>query len=550
MAGSGVSHGGNVAHELRLLDFVDKGSGEIRVMDQAVAGGIAQQLAAADLESTAFFTRHDHCGRGKEGPGKIISLAVKAERFSCGTGHGLVCSRKFGNIHQLHSGCDFKAACAADHDQPLNAALACGADQAVGHFAQFRFLSLCRAVGAGDDVGTGYGLCKCCAIQHAGDTVFCAGQCGRQGFVAAGDGNQFVATGENFAGNVLADFAVSGDQGDFHGVTPCRLGKWSQSRPLICSDIQLKVSFFVAISERIMDRLTALQVFAEVARRGSFTDAAEALDLSRAKVTRYVAELEQWLGARLLQRSTRRLALTEAGHAALVRHAQVQEILDDLQASAADKDGVPRGLIRITASTSFAQMHLAAALADFRQRYPQVQIDLLAGDRTFNLIEDKIDLAIRTTNNPDPGLVARRLGVCRSVLCASPEYLARAGMPQHPQALEQHVTLTYSYFGKSHWRMSYAGEEISVPVGGAFSANEVGVLLAACEAGAGITMLPTYLAASAMAAGRLLPVLPQWQLESLAIYALYVSRRHIPSTLRCLLDYLAGRFGPEPYWDA
>lgn len=298
-----------------------------------------------------------------------------------------------------------------------------------------------------------------------------------------------------------------------------------------------------------MDRLTALQVFAEVAQSGSFTAAADKLDLSRAKVTRYVAELEGWLGARLLQRSTRRLTLTEAGEAALLRCAQIEEVLDDLKGSAGDRDAIPRGLIRVTSSTSFAQQHLAAALTDYRKLYPQVQVDLLVGDRTFNLIEDKIDLAIRTTNNPDPGLVARRIADCHSVCCASPDYLARHGVPQTPTDLVAHTCLTYSYFGKSHWRLRHAAEEVSVPVGGSFSANEVGVLQAAAEAGAGIVMLPTYLAMAAMARGQLQAVLPDWQPEGLGLYGLYVSRRHMPATLRTLLDFLAARFGPQAPWD-
>lgn len=298
-----------------------------------------------------------------------------------------------------------------------------------------------------------------------------------------------------------------------------------------------------------MDRLTALQVFAEVAKSGSFTAAADKLDLSRAKVTRYVAELEGWLGARLLQRSTRRLTLTEAGEAALLRCAQMQELLDDLEGSAGGRDSTPRGLIRVTSSTSFAQQHLAAALTDYRRLYPAVQVDLLVGDRTFNLIEDKIDLAIRTTNSPDPGLVARRIANCRSVCCASPDYLSTHGAPQTPADLAGHTCLTYSYFGKSHWRLMRGGEEISVPVGGHFSANEVGVLQSAAEAGAGIAMLPTYLAAAALARGHLQAVLPDWQPEELGLYGLYVSRRHMPATLRTLLDFLVARFGPEPSWD-
>lgn len=298
-----------------------------------------------------------------------------------------------------------------------------------------------------------------------------------------------------------------------------------------------------------MDRLTAMQVFVEVAQRGSLTAAAEQLELSRAMVTRYVAELERWLGTRLLQRTTRRLSLTDAGEACLQRCRQMLELADDVEQVAGQRDSEPRGLIRVTTSSSFGQAQLAPAVAAYLRLYPHTRVDLLMVDRTVNLVEERIDLAVRITNELDPALIARRLSVCRSVLCATPAYLAQHGRPATPDALAEHSCLTYSYFGKSQWRLRRGQDETLVSVEGKLSANEATVLLQATLADAGIAMQPTYLVAPLLKNGTLMRVLPDWQPITMSIYGVYASRRHVPATLRTLLDFLVHRFGPEPDWD-
>jgi DNA-binding transcriptional LysR family regulator len=299
-----------------------------------------------------------------------------------------------------------------------------------------------------------------------------------------------------------------------------------------------------------MDRLAAMKVFAEVARCGSFTAAAEHLEMSRVMVTRHVAALEAWLETRLLQRSTRRISLTEAGEVFLTQSRQMLELSADMQERSGERDRAPRGQLRVTTSMSFGMAHLAAAIAEYLALYPQVSVDLLMVDRPVNLIEDRVDLAVRISGELDPNLVARRIAPCRSVVCAAPAYLARRGTPQRPTDLAQHNCLTYSRFGKSEWRFLAAGDETSVPVSGNLSANEATVLTQAARVGAGIALQPTYLAGPLIRSGELVRLLPGWQLPDLTIWGVYLSRQHVPATLRTLLDFLVQRFQGQPHWDA
>ncbi|MCI4568889.1 LysR family transcriptional regulator [Lysobacter sp. CFH 32150] len=298
-----------------------------------------------------------------------------------------------------------------------------------------------------------------------------------------------------------------------------------------------------------MDRITAINVFVEVADRGSLTAAADVMSMSRAMVSRYLAELEDWLGARLLHRTTRRLSLTPAGEAALARCRTILELGEDMRAALASPDAAPHGQIRITCSTSFGLSHMAAAVADYVARYPGTAVDMMLIDRAVNLVEERIDLAIRISGELDSGLIARRLSVCRSVLCASPAYLAAHGVPQRPEDLATHNCLTHHYVGRSLWHLQRDGETASVAVSGNISANEATVLLQAVRADAGIAMLPTYLVAPLIAAGTLAVVLPAYALDAMGIYGVYASRRQMPLIVRSFLDFLAARFGEDPEWD-
>ena len=298
-----------------------------------------------------------------------------------------------------------------------------------------------------------------------------------------------------------------------------------------------------------MARLIAMRVFVTVVDLGSQSAAADQLDLSRPVVSRYLAELEEWVGARLMHRTTRKLSLTAAGNETLPRCRQLLELADDMQAAVSVPADAPRGLLRISVSTSFGQAQLAAAVTEYVRRYPDVSIDLQMLDRTVNLVDERIDLAIRTSNDLDPSLIARKLTVCRSVLCATPLYLREHPAPQQVDDLSQHNCLSHSYYGKSLWHFTAHGEVVSVPVQGNISANEASTLLSATLAGAGISLLPTYLAGCHVRSGELVRLLPNAEPLAMNIYAVYASRKHMPATLRSMLDFLAERFTEEPAWD-
>ena len=298
-----------------------------------------------------------------------------------------------------------------------------------------------------------------------------------------------------------------------------------------------------------MDRLTATRVFVEVVERGSQTAAAEALEMSRAMVSRYLGELETWVGARLLHRTTRKLSLTGAGEQLLGQCREMLAMADAMQSVSRTDEAAPRGTLRIACSQSLAQAWLVHALDDFTRLYPQVSVDLLVGSQAVNLVEARIDLALRITNQLDPNLIARQLAVCRSVVCATPAYLARHGTPQRPEDLAQHNCLSYAYFGRSIWEFSRAGEPHAVAVSGNLSANESMVLLEAVLADIGISLQPRYSVGAHLRSGALVQLLPDYEPQQLGIHALYGTRRQMPPALRVLLDFLIQRLADRPDWD-
>jgi len=292
-----------------------------------------------------------------------------------------------------------------------------------------------------------------------------------------------------------------------------------------------------------MDRIASANVFVTIAERGSLAGAAEALDMSRAMVTRYLAEMEEWAGARLLHRTTRRLGLTAAGEVTLARCRELLALASAIPEAGDAGTGEPRGLLRVACAQFLAQTALAEALADFLRQYPRVTVDLQVDNRAVNLVEQRIDLAIRITNALEPNQIARKLGDCRSMLAAAPAYLAAHGAPAEPLDLARHNCLAYSYFSKSVWTLAGVdGTAVEVPVGGNLSSNESMALLATAGQGAGIAMQPRFVVAPEVAAGRLVEVLPDWQPQALGIHAIYTSRQHMPPALRALLDFLADWF--------
>ena len=271
-----------------------------------------------------------------------------------------------------------------------------------------------------------------------------------------------------------------------------------------------------------MDRFTAMQVFVQIAERGSLTEAGQALDMSRAMVSRNLESLEDWLGTRLLHRTTRRVSLTDAGAEALQRCRQVLELTGEVKAVAGARQSAPSGRLRIATATSFGQACLADVVAQFLARYPQVEIELLAQERTVNLVEDRIDLAVRIGNQLDESLIARRLGDCHSVLCASPAYIDASGMPTEPESLGSHRCITHAYVGRNELRLRRDGQVIKVPFRGVLQTNESTIAHSAASSGVGIALLPTYLVSEDLREKRLVRVLPDFEPEVLGIHAVYL----------------------------
>ncbi|MBI4194399.1 MAG: LysR family transcriptional regulator [Betaproteobacteria bacterium] len=300
-----------------------------------------------------------------------------------------------------------------------------------------------------------------------------------------------------------------------------------------------------------MDRLTSMQVFVTVVETGSFAKASERHGFSRAMVTRHVMELEHRLGARLLNRTTRKLSLTEAGAAYFERCQQVLVDVEEADAVVAHLSGKPRGRLRINAALSFGVRYLAPVVGQYLQRYPEVTVDLSLNDRIVDLVEEGYDLAIRIGALVPSNLIARKLGVTRLVVCGSPEYFARRGMPRIPADLSKHCCFAYSYWTTpDQWPFTdAAGRTEVVKVAGTFTANNGDALCAAAVGGAGLIYEPSFIVADDLAAGRLTAALADYDTRELGIHAVYASRRHLSAKVRTFVDFLAERFAADAPWE-
>lgn len=291
-----------------------------------------------------------------------------------------------------------------------------------------------------------------------------------------------------------------------------------------------------------MDRITSAKVFMSIVEQGSMTSAATALNMSRSMVTRYLKEMEDWAGARLFHRSTRSITLTSAGEKILAQCQQVLAIADNIENIAVSKDKEITGVLRVSASQFLAEEVLALMVQKFLVLYPKVVLDLHVSNQTINLIEDRIDLAIRISNDLDPNLIARKLGQCHSKLCATPEYIKRNPPIKTLEDLGKHNCLTYSYFGNAHWKLLVNDQVESVPVHGNFYANESSVLLQAVLVNAGVAMLPLSSVNKHLEKGELVEILPKYECAALDIHGVYRSREHMPVLLRKFIDFLVDEF--------
>lgn len=297
-----------------------------------------------------------------------------------------------------------------------------------------------------------------------------------------------------------------------------------------------------------MDRLRAMEIFAQVAEARSFSAAAQTLSLSNTAVSKHVMMLEESLGVRLLNRTTRQVNLTEVGRAYLGRAREILADVNELEISAANLHASPRGLLRINAPVSFGSLHIAPAVSDFLDQYPDLQIDLSITDRFVDVIEDRLDVAIRGRTTPeDSSLIGRKIAPERFVLCASPAYLSGCRPPQHPNDLAAHPCFAYTQ--TDTWRFTRSGADITIPVNGRFRSNNGEALCAAVRHGQGIALLPTFLVGDDLQKGRLRSLLPDYRVAEAGLYAIYPHRRLLSAKVRLFIDFLVARFNPTPGWD-
>ena len=286
-----------------------------------------------------------------------------------------------------------------------------------------------------------------------------------------------------------------------------------------------------------------MQAFATVVDHGSFVKAADALAMSKAAVSRYVGELEARLGVRLLHRTTRRLSMTEEGQ---VFHARCKELLSGLneaEAEISSRNLSASGLVRVNAPVTFGILHLAPLWGEFMALHPKVTFEITLVDRVVDIVEEGYDLAVRIATLPSSTLISRRLSSARLVLCASPQYLEQHGTPQHPDELAKHTIIAYSYLStKDEWQFVGPEGKISIQTRPCMHTNSGETCRAAALAHQGVILQPTFLVGQDIVEGRLVELLPQYRGAEFGIYAVYPTRKHVPTKVRVLIDFLINCF--------
>ena len=292
-----------------------------------------------------------------------------------------------------------------------------------------------------------------------------------------------------------------------------------------------------------MDRFLEMQTFNAVVDAGSFVKAADALDMSKAAVSRYVVDMETRLGVRLLHRTTRRLSLTDEGQVFYSRSKELLAELAEAEEELTSRSHAASGLLRITAPFTFGVLHLAPLWGAFRSQHPKVKLDVTLADRLVDLVEEGYDVAIRIARLDNSTLVSKRLASTRMVLCASPQYLALQGTPKEPADLAQHAVISYSYWStRDEWHFDGPQGPVSVKTQPCISTNSGDTCRAAALAHQGVILQPSFLVGPDIKAGTLVELLPQFRSIELGIYAVYPTRKHVSAKVRALIDFLAAHF--------
>lgn len=299
-----------------------------------------------------------------------------------------------------------------------------------------------------------------------------------------------------------------------------------------------------------MDKLDAMRALVKVVSSGSYAEAARRLGLTRSAVSKGVMELEQALGARLLDRTTRRVTPTEAGLAYYERCVSILSQIEETEAQVSRLHDEPKGILKVNAPMSFGMLYLGKAISDFMNRYGDLKVELLLTDRFIDPLEEGADVTLRIGTPADSSLVARRIAPARIVIVASPAYIEKHGMPQTPAELVDHKCLSYGHTtSMQRWHLTEKGQPISVAIGACLSSNNGDVLRDAAVQGIGIANLPTFIVGQDIAAGRLKLVLADNRPSDLTIHALYAPNRYLAAKTRVFIDFLVDRFGKSPSWD-
>ena len=300
-----------------------------------------------------------------------------------------------------------------------------------------------------------------------------------------------------------------------------------------------------------MDRFAAMQTFVRVVEAGTFTKAADLLNLPKATVTRLIQTLEAHLQTQLLNRTTRRVTVTADGAAYYERALRVLGEIDELESSMSRAKANPRGRLRIDVPAALGHLLLVPALPDFHARYPDIQIDLGVGDRPVDLIGENVDCVVRGGEITDQSLIARRIGEFHTIVCASPEYLKRHGTPSHPHELgdgPHHVVKYFSHRTGKPYPFTFTKGDERIEINGrhVVSVNDSNAVLAAGLAGLGITRNATFMVRPHIESGALVPLLLDWCGETIPIYVVYPPNRHLSTKLRVFVDWVADLFATSP----
>lgn len=299
-----------------------------------------------------------------------------------------------------------------------------------------------------------------------------------------------------------------------------------------------------------MDDLTGMAVFARVVEEKSLSGAARHLGMSKSSVSKLIARLEQSLGARLLNRTTRQMSVTEAGAAFYAHCARIVLEVEEARLAVGRLHAEPRGLLKVSASVAFGTLHIAPALPPFLERFPDMSVDMTIHDRFVDLADEGYDVAVRIARDPGQNIVARKLAPVHRKVCATPGYFARHGIPRAPADLATHNCLTYTHMRPhDQWHFRGPDADVAVPVSGNLTLNDDEALSQAVLGGLGVAILPTFIVGRDLQAGRLQAVLSEYVPADQHIYAVYLPNRHLSPKVRVFIDFLLERYGPEPYWD-